>query len=351
MHPDAIGQRIEVIADLDTVRIRRGLVLVGEHERCWARQQTITDAEHRKAADAMRQAYQNRTAAGGGPAATDVEQRDRASDDQIFGVDGDDEGGGGGADGDQDQHRPPRPRAGRGRRGSRRCSRSLLLTRALKAPTLRATASSGWPTGPASRAGRTSSSWPPACNARCPPVTPTAGRADVGAARFPARKSLEEFDFDHQRPSKARPSLDLGTLDFITSKDNAIFLGPPGTGKTMLAIGLGIRACQAGHRVAFATAAEWVARLATAHHAGRLQAEITKLGRTPLLIIDEVGEHPVPARSGEPVLSARLRPRRTGEPHRHQQQTLRPLGRGLRRRCGRRRDDRPARPITPRSSR
>ena len=93
VYPGAIGQRIEVIADLDTVRIRRGLVLVGEHERCWARQQTITDAAHRKAADVMRQAYQNRTAAGRGPAATDVEQRDLASYDQIFGVDGDDEGG------------------------------------------------------------------------------------------------------------------------------------------------------------------------------------------------------------------------------------------------------------------
>jgi DNA replication protein DnaC len=55
----------------------------------------------------------------------------------------------------------------------------------------------------------------------------------------------------------------------------------PGTGKTMLAIGLGIRACQAGHRVAFATAAEWVARLATAHHAGRLQDEITNSAASP----------------------------------------------------------------------
>jgi DNA replication protein DnaC len=63
----------------------------------------------------------------------------------------------------------------------------------------------------------------------------------------------------------------------------------------MLAIGLGIRACQAGHRVAFATAAEWVARLATAHSTGRLQAEITKLGRIPLLIVDEVGYIPFEA--------------------------------------------------------
>ena len=93
MDPGAIGQRIEVIADLDTVRIRRGLVLVGEHERCWARQQTITDAEHRKAADVMRQAYQNRTAAGRGPAATDVRAAGPGLLRPIFGVDGDDEGG------------------------------------------------------------------------------------------------------------------------------------------------------------------------------------------------------------------------------------------------------------------
>ena len=66
----------------------------------------------------------------------------------------------------------------------------------------------------------------------------------------------------------------------------------PGTGKTHLAIGLAIRACQAGHRVLFATAAQWVARLAEAHHAGRLQAELTRLGRYPLLVIDEVGYIP-----------------------------------------------------------
>src|SRR3954471_9399500 len=80
------------------------------------------------------------------------------------------------------------------------------------------------------------------------------GEGRVRAARFPARKALEEFDFDHQRSLKRDTITHLGTLDFITAKENAIFLGPPGTGKTMLAIGLGIRACQAGHRVAFATA-------------------------------------------------------------------------------------------------
>src|SRR5664279_5927601 len=69
----------------------------------------------------------------------------------------------------------------------------------------------------------------------------------------------------------------------------------PGTGKTHLAIGLAIRACQAGHRVAFATAADWVATLAEAHHTGRLQSELVRLGRYPLLVVDEVGYIPFEA--------------------------------------------------------
>ena len=71
-----------------------------------------------------------------------------------------------------------------------------------------------------------------------------------------------------------------------------MFLGPPGTGKTHLAIGLSIRACHAGHRVVFATAAEWVDRLALAHSAGRLHDELRRLGRYPLIVIDEVGYIP-----------------------------------------------------------
>jgi DNA replication protein DnaC len=121
------------------------------------------------------------------------------------------------------------------------------------------------------------------------------GEGRIRAARFPARKSLEDFDFDHQRSLKREVITHLGTLDFVTAKDNVVFLGPPGTGKTHLSTGLGIRACQAGHRVAFATAAQWVARLTDAHHAGHLQDELTRLGRVPLLIIDEVGYIPFEA--------------------------------------------------------
>jgi transposase len=90
VHPSAIGHRVEVSADLDTVRIRRGDALVGEHARCWARQQTITDPQHRKAADVMRQAFADRTARGRGPASSDVQERDLSAYDQAFGLSDDD---------------------------------------------------------------------------------------------------------------------------------------------------------------------------------------------------------------------------------------------------------------------
>ena len=166
-----------------------------------------------------------------------------------------------------------------------------FLTRALKAPTLRESV------GRLAERAR-AESWSHeeylvACLQREVSAREShGGEGRIRAARFPARKSLEEFDFDHARGLKREVIAHLGTLDFVTARDNVVFLGPPGTGKTHLATGLAIRACQAGHRVAFATAAEWVARLAEAHHADRLQAELAKLARIPLLVVDEVGYIP-----------------------------------------------------------
>jgi DNA replication protein DnaC len=121
------------------------------------------------------------------------------------------------------------------------------------------------------------------------------GQNRIRAARFPSYKMLENFDFNHQRSVRKEVVAHLGALDFIEAKDNVIFLGPPGTGKTHLATALGIRACQAGHRVAFGTATEWVARLGQAYSQGILHKELRQLVWTPLLIIDEVGYLPFDA--------------------------------------------------------
>ncbi len=121
------------------------------------------------------------------------------------------------------------------------------------------------------------------------------GELRLRAARFPARKTLEDFDFKFQRQVQRAVVLHLGTLAFLTARENVIFLGPPGTGKSHRAISLGIRACQAGQRVAFATAAEWVDRLATAHRHGQLHDERQRLRRIPLLVCDEVDYVPFDA--------------------------------------------------------
>lgn len=121
------------------------------------------------------------------------------------------------------------------------------------------------------------------------------GEHRVRSARFPAYKTLEEFDFSFQRSVKKEVITRLGTLDFITSRDNVVFLGPPGTGKSHLAVALGIRAAQAGHRVAFATGWEWVGRLQQAHDQARLSDELRRLLRIPLCVVDEVGYIPLEA--------------------------------------------------------
>jgi DNA replication protein DnaC len=118
------------------------------------------------------------------------------------------------------------------------------------------------------------------------------GENRIKAARFPARKTLEGFDFSFQRSVKRQVVEHLGQLDFLHARDNVVTLGPPGTGKTHLAIALGIRACLAGQRVQFATATEWVARLGEAKRSGGLEAELRRLSFITLIVVDEVGYIP-----------------------------------------------------------
>ncbi|WP_343242465.1 MULTISPECIES: IS21-like element helper ATPase IstB [unclassified Streptomyces] len=123
----------------------------------------------------------------------------------------------------------------------------------------------------------------------------TGAEERIEAAGFPARKVLEMFDEAHLRAPEPQVITRLGKVDFVTRKANVVLLGGPGTGKTHLAVALGVRACQAGHRVLFATAAEWGARLAEARAAGRLRKELARLDAYPVLVVDEVGYVPFEA--------------------------------------------------------
>jgi DNA replication protein DnaC len=118
-------------------------------------------------------------------------------------------------------------------------------------------------------------------------------QAAMRSSRLPAVKTLADFDFTFQ-PSLKREQIDsLHTLGFIERKENVILLGPPGVGKSHLAISLAIAAAQSGRRVYYGTLADLITSLEEAQLAGQLAHRLKTLVFPSLLLVDEIGYLPI----------------------------------------------------------
>ena len=109
---------------------------------------------------------------------------------------------------------------------------------------------------------------------------------------FPVKKTLEEFDFEFQLSIDKKVIEDLATLRFVHNAENVVLLGPPGVGKSHLAIALGIEAVKAGISVYFTNTGNLIERLKLANREGMLEKKLRDLMKYKVLMIDEIGYLP-----------------------------------------------------------
>lgn len=122
-------------------------------------------------------------------------------------------------------------------------------------------------------------------------------RMGMQIAHFPCVREIEGFDFAFQPSADERLIRELSTGNFIANGENILIFGPPGVGKSHLAIGLGRKAVEQGHTVRFTTATALLAALGKAESEGNLGEKLTEYSKPRLLIVDELGYLPFERRS------------------------------------------------------